>query len=251
MKKTLFNISLSLLLLLCVAIKISAQTEPIEKPKKPLTRLLFIFDASNSMIGMWESDSKINVARRILISLLDSLDKVDNLELALRCYGHQSVVPPQDCNDTRLEIPFAKNNGLRIKNRIQNIHPKGTTPIARSLAAAADDFPKGENVRNIIMLITDGIEECDGDPCEVSQALQKKGIILKPFIIGIGKDIDLSSLKCIGTFYDASNEELFKNLLNVVINHVLNKTTCQVNLIDNSKKPMETNIPMTFYNRKT
>ncbi len=198
------------------------------------------------MIGQWESDSKIRVAKRILNSILDSLDKVENIELALRCYGHQSKVPPQDCNDTRLEVPFAKNNSAKIKNRILDIMPKGTTPIARSLEAAADDFPASSNSRNVIILISDGLEECTGDPCLISQKLQKKGIILKPFIIGIGKG-DLTSLNCIGTYYDASNEQLFKNVLNVVINYVLNKTTCQVNLLDSKDQASETNVAYTLY----
>ena len=38
-----------------------------------------------------------------------------------------------------------------------------------------------------MILITDGIEECGGDHA-ISIALQKKGIVLKPFVIGVGLD---------------------------------------------------------------
>ena len=94
----------------------------------------------------------------------------------------------QDCDDTKLEVPFAQGNGEQIRNVLSNITPKGTTPIARSLEKAANDFPECANCRNVIILITDGIEACDEDPCAVSRALQQKGIILKPFVIGIGLD---------------------------------------------------------------
>ncbi|MBK9638483.1 MAG: hypothetical protein IPO63_11975 [Bacteroidetes bacterium] len=50
---------------------------------------------------------------------------------------------------------------------MEEISPSGTTPIARSLEECGGDFPKSQ-ARNIIILITDGIEECNGDPCAVS-----------------------------------------------------------------------------------
>jgi Ca-activated chloride channel family protein len=79
----------------------------------------------------------------------------------------------------------------------------GTTPIARSLEKAAGDFPD-LTARNVIILITDGIEACDEDPCAVSRALQAKGIVLKPFVIGIGiEEANQYSLKCVGNYYDA------------------------------------------------
>ena len=65
------------------------------------TRILFLFDASQSMIAKWESNTKFEVARRLLGNMVDSLQRLDNLELALRVYGHTKHYPPQDCDDTR------------------------------------------------------------------------------------------------------------------------------------------------------
>ena len=200
------------------------------------------------MSGTWESDDKITIARNILIDLVDSLQYVENVQMALRIYGHQSPVPPQDCNDTRLEVPFAPDNASRIRQKLKFITPKGTTPIAHSLALAPGDFPECENCRNIILLITDGIEACDGDPCAVSLELQKKGIILKPFIIGIGLDPGFhETFDCLGYYFNAQNEDKFREVLGVVINQVLNTTTTQVNLLDEDSKPTETDVNMTFY----
>ena len=218
-----------------------------KKTPKPLTRILFVFDASNSMSGRWQSDTKINIAKRLLSNLLDSLKTVPNLQVALRVYGHQKdYIPIQDCDDTRLEVPFSFNNFERIKHKLQVVQPKGTTPIAKSLEESADDFSACDTCRNIIILITDGIEECNGDPCAASQALQKKGIVLKPFIIGIGKNF-AEQFKCVGTYFDATQEESFKYALNIVISQALNSTTAQVNLLDIYGNPTETNVNMTFY----
>ncbi|MFO7863984.1 MAG: VWA domain-containing protein [Salinivirgaceae bacterium] len=211
------------------------------------TRILFVLDASQSMLGKWESGSKIDVARKLLVRMVDSLAQESKVEMALRVYGHQSPVPPQDCNDTKLEVPFYKNNASKIKLILKDIKPRGTTPIAYSLQEAADDFPDTE-CRNVIILITDGVEACEGDPCAVSRDLQKKGIILKPFVVGIGLDPDFKdTFNCVGRYYDASNEERFEDVMGVVITQALNNTTAQVNLIDAFGNPTETNVGLTFY----
>jgi Ca-activated chloride channel family protein len=216
-----------------------------------LTRILFVFDASQSMLAKWETDSKINVAKKMMSTLLDSLSTVENLEVALRVYGHQYVVPPQRCDDTRLEVPFAKNNFTKIKGVINNLQPQGTTPIARSLESAALDFPKSTKSRNIIILITDGIEACDGDPCAVSLALQKQGVMLKPFVIGVGLDIEFKkTFECVGQYFDAANETQFKEVLGIVISQALNNTSLQVNLLDKGGNPTETDVNMTFYDKQ-
>lgn len=214
----------------------------------PDTRILFIFDASQSMMAFWESDRKITIAREVLIDIIDSLEHLDNVQMALRLYGHQKPVPPQDCNDSRLEVPFAKGNAPRIRQELRFVTPKGTTPIANSLEAGAKDFPSDcINCRNIIILITDGIEACDGDPCAVSYELQKQGIVLKPFVIGIGIDEGFrKTFDCIGHYYNASDEQRFSEVMQAVISQALNSTTAQVNLLDIHGNPSETNVNMTF-----
>ncbi|MCD4682631.1 MAG: VWA domain-containing protein, partial [Bacteroidales bacterium] len=177
---------LAALILLFISQGITAQIQDDDPIPQPLTRILFVLDASQSMYGRWQSDMKISIARKLLSNLLDSLQGTKNIELALRVYGHQYPFPPQVCNDTKLIVPFAENNIPIIKHKLKSINPKGTTPIAYAIEQAGYDFPECDNCRNIIILITDGLEECDGDPCAVSHALQKRGVVLKPFIIGIG-----------------------------------------------------------------
>ena len=211
----------------------------------PTSRILFIFDASNSMNARWQSDTRINVAKRILISVVEGLEGTPNLEMALRVFGHQSQFPPIDCSDTKLEIPFAPDNSRAIINKVRGIVPRGGTPIAYSLEQAAYDFPPRENTRNIIILITDGIEECGGDPCAASEYLQRRGIALKPFVIGIGQDF-AAAFSCVGRYFDASQEAEFMTVFNIVISQALESTTAQVNLFDIHGNASETNVNMTF-----
>jgi len=219
----------------------------VQEEREPTSRILFIFDASNSMNARWESDTRINVARRILIEIVDSLANTPNVEMALRIFGHQSQFPPLDCSDTRLEVPFAPNNSRTIVNQIRGIIPRGATPIAYSLEQSANDFPPCDNCRNIIILITDGLETCGGDPCAASEYLQRRGIALKPFVIGIGVGEDFAqAFGCVGRYFDAENESEFLSLFRVIISQALETTTAQVNLFDLYGNASETNINMTF-----
>jgi Ca-activated chloride channel family protein len=216
------------------------------------TRILFLLDASGSMYAKLDNDTRINVAKRLLSKIVDSLEKAKGVEIALRVYGHTSPPNQRNCKDTRLEVPFRADNHDEIKKRIQAIIPKGTTLIAQSLLEASHDFPREPFVRNVIILITDGIEECQGDPCAVSEALQAQGVILKPFIIGIGSTEDFrKAFECVGRYYDANTEQDFNNVLNVVVSQALNNTTAQVNLLDIYSRPTETNVNMSFYDMKT
>ena len=224
-----------------------AQTES-EESWEANTHILFVFDASNSMNAFWEGKRKIEVATSLLSESLASLYGIPGLKLGLRVYGHQTkfVQGEQDCNDTELVVPVAHGNNLLIQNALKKIQAKGTTPIARSLERTADDFPD-EEARKVIVLITDGIEACDEDPCAVSRMLQNEGIIVKPFIIGIGlEDAYKATFQCVGNFFDASDPATFKEILDIVIEQAMLDTSFQLDLIDDKGEASVTNVPVTM-----
>jgi Ca-activated chloride channel homolog len=239
-----------LLILIISGTGIYSQNKPSESEPVTITRLLFVLDASRSMTGKWQGESKYSIARTIMSQILDSIKNIDNVQVALRVYGHTKNFPPQNCNDTRLEVPFEENNTDKIKFRLKQLSPKGTSPIASSLLKTRDDFTPCKNCRNIVILITDGIEECGGDICEVSAALQKEGIFLKPFIIGIGHDTH-KAYDCAGQYFNAANKEQFSKALKIIITKVLSKTSLQVNLLDQYNRPTVSNVNMTFTNKNS
>jgi Ca-activated chloride channel homolog len=224
-----------------------------EEQKLPqVTRILFILDASGSMTDKFDGKPRIDVAKEILSKLVDSLKNSPNLELALRVYGHQWDKRYNNCKDTKLEVPFKPGNHESIKGRIKSIEPKGTTLIAYSLQQATDDFPGDKNSRNVIILITDGIEACGGDPCALSLGLQKKRIFLKPFIIGIGADENFAkAFDCMGQYFEASDIAGFKKTLDKILTQTLKETTVVVNLLDIHNQATETNVNMSFVNTVT
>jgi len=234
--------------LIFATLLVLSTTSFAQTPQK--TRILFVLDASQSMLGKWDKEQKMKVATRLMSNLMDSLRSIDNLEVALRVYGHQFSVAmgERSCKDTKLEVPFGYNNYDKVKGVLKGLYPQGTTPIAYSLEQTKNDFPPCSNCKNIIILITDGIEECDGDPCAVALALRKNGVTLKPFVIGMGLDLEtIDAFKCIGTFFETNDQASFENVLNVVISQVMNNTSVQVNLIDANGLPSETDVNMTFY----
>lgn len=221
--------------------------------QEDMTRILFILDASNSMNARWGTQTRIEAAKELLAKTVDDLKDVPNLEIGLRVYGHQSPITAtyQDCNDTKLEVPFGENNFDRVKSRVKSIQAKGTTPIARSLEAAAGDFPDNKT-RNVIILITDGLEACDNDPCVIAKKLKDKGVNVTPFVIGLGMDLSyLEKFRCIGNYEDAETRESFEKVLQNVVQKALLNTTVQINLNDVSGAPTETDVTMFLYEAGT
>ncbi|MBL7810972.1 MAG: VWA domain-containing protein [Bacteroidetes bacterium] len=238
---------LALFALLCTAATAQAQLKNAFPGRK--TRILFLVDGSGSMVAEMGSSHRWAVAVNLMSKLMDTVRTVENLEVALRVFGHNKPITARDCYDTKLEVPFAPNNHKQFINRMRAIKPLGFTSITQSLLAAAKDFPPDKTARNMIIIITDGIEECPGDPCAVSEELQKKGIILRPFIIGLGTDDDKfrKTYSCAGRYYNAQNEEEFQKAIGVIISQALNNTSAQINLLDAQGMPRETNVPITIY----
>lgn len=241
----LTNFILILLILPCLAAKATippAQELPV--------KVLVIFDVSRSMMAQYESGTRMDAAKDMAYTIIDSLSLKKNLQIALRAYGASVPYPPGSCSDSKLIFNFERDNSVKIKEYISSLKPTGITPIAYSLDQAINDF-KDPNAKNFIIIITDGIEECGGNICQVAIKLREKGIVLRPFIVGIGLTEEQSrEFECVGTYFDANKENTFSRLSNIIITQILNPTSAQVNLLDKSGKPTETNIAMIFYDLK-
>src|SRR5688572_15070782 len=232
-------------------IPVSAQSKLIQKmPEK--TRILFLFDGSGSMLEPWgkPNQTKISIAKTILTQIVDSLRQNEKLELGLRIYGHRSPREINNCKDTQLEVPFKAKNHSIIIEKLREIKPKGVTPITYSLEQSAKDFPASPGYRNIVILITDGIESCGGDVCATSRELQKKGVFLRPYIIGLGMRAE-KTLDCAGKFINADTPGKFNDILNEAIEASFAKTTVSIELLDAQQQPRESNVNITFINTLT
>ena len=227
-----------------------AQAQSNQKP----TRILFILDASGSMSGKWKSSTKMEMAKSILTHLADSL-RQENIPYAVRVFGHQSEKKLVDCKDTKLELPLSINNTNNLKNLLNRIEPKGYSPIAVALEAAINDFPiSKQEQRPVIILISDGFENCSGNACEAADKLQKAGIYLRPYIIGLGlTDEQKNQFDCVGQLVDVQENdlELQNSISEVVITQIMNPTSLQINLLNQNEKATESNVNMSFSNSRT
>jgi Ca-activated chloride channel family protein len=242
-------ILLSLLIMCVLTSPLKAQTT--SKTNKELIRILFVLDASGSMFSRWGKETKWETAQKTLANLSDSLSKIPNVETALRVYGHQHLLTEKNCDDTKLEVPFAKNNGAAIRKKLSELTPKGITPISLSLEQAAYDFPYTPS-RNAVILITDGAESCFRNPCEAAYQLQLRGIALKPLLVGIDlPDEARESYECIGKLFNSKTEIQFKDHLERAIYRAMASATLQVELLDDKGKPTQTDVNMSFYDAQS
>lgn len=175
---------------------------------------ILILDASGSMWGQVDGQTKISAARRAVGSILSKWKPNDRL--GLMAYGHRSK---GDCKDIELVVPVSRFDPDRIKAAVNDLNPKGKTPIADSLRAAASALKTTENKANVV-LVSDGIETCVADPCAVAAELKKAGVGFVAHVIGfdVTDPVAKSQLQCIakatgGVYLDASNASALENAL--------------------------------------
>ncbi len=222
-------------------------------------RILIVLDASGSMGELWGNQSKYQIALQVLARVIDSVQRVHpNVEFGLRLLGHQSPRAQRNCQDTRLELPFGQHPPSAILALAQRYQPQGWTPIAYALQQAMKDFQEAptstdQPTLNGIILITDGKETCEGDPCTIVQELFRRRISIKPFIVGMGvKDTFLRKhYRCMEGYYSANHRGAVARAIQASVERILNRTTFQLFLLNAQGKPHETNIAFTLVDHET
>jgi hypothetical protein len=184
----------------------------IAGPAHAETNIMFILDGSNSMWGQIEGTAKIETAKSVLNDSLSGLS--GDVVPGLMIYGHRQK---DDCSDVQLVAPFGSASVSEIRSAVSGVTPRGKTPIATSLKAAGDAFAGREEENNNILLISDGIETCEGDPCAVAGELVQRGINVRVHVVGFDVDAETrAQLQCIadrgnGQYFDAKNAADFKD----------------------------------------
>ena len=151
-------------------------------PQLTTLRLALILDASGSMWAKVGARTRIDIAKEVMAQVVEKLP--DDAEVALRVYGHR-IGPgkPGACEDSELVSPFAKIDKRRLLERIRAIRALGTTPIAYSLRQVAKDF-RGVPGEKMVLLVTDGKEECGGSPSAAVSELLAQGVNARVNIVG-------------------------------------------------------------------
>ncbi len=242
---------LTILLFLTLVSTAAAQSKPVAEK----TCVLIILDCSHSMWDRWQSDAKIKVTQQVLLKFMDSVANQQGIEVALRVFGHLN----KNSYGTRLEVPFEKGNNYKIQSKIKTLVPNGACTAATALSSSLNDFPplsgdSKEDVqpRNIILIITDGMDDCDGNICDVARQVQMSGVIVQTFILGIGNKQDFQhSLDCAGKFTYVPNEEQYTETLYNIFRMSEEEARVVVSVNDETDHLLEATLPLAFYDSQT
>ncbi len=179
--------------------------------------VMIVFDGSNSMWGQIEGVSKIEIARDTIGDLLAGWS--DDRQVGLMAYGHRRR---GDCGDIETLVEPQAGTTANIIERVQAISPRGKTPLTDAVEAAATALSY-EDTPATVVLISDGLESCDRDPCALAKALETGGVGFTAHVVGfgLGSDQDVGSLSCLaeetgGVFIEASNASELKTALSNV-----------------------------------
>ena len=222
-----FSFFRRMLFLLCLGMVILLSWAPVFAQEGDSAHIELILDASGSMWAKLGKSTRIEVAKEALNKIIDDLSERKGIAVGLRVYGHRT----NDCKDTKLEIPIGPLDVKKMKKFISGIKPKGKTPIAYSLEEAAGDFKTDFKGSRVVILVTDGLESCNGDPCAAAKALAEKGIVSKIHVVGFGMDKkSVSQLECIvkpsgGLLLEANSAAELAKAFDTIV-----KTALDVNL---------------------
>ncbi len=165
---------------------------------------VLVIDASNSMWGRIDGRPKMEIARDAVSALVDSLPK--GTRLGIVAYGHRRA---GDCSDIETAMPVGPVDKSRVQAVAGRLTPRGKTPITASLKEAAGLLDAGKP--GSVIIVTDGIETCQGDPCALAEELKRKNAGFVAHVIGFDvAAVERPKLACIadrtgGTFVAASN----------------------------------------------
>jgi hypothetical protein len=146
--------------------------------------ILLILDASGSMLQRIDGVRRIEIARETLTTLTGSTIPAGTT-LGLRVFGQG---PPDSC-DTGLVVPPQPLDPGAMAQVVAGIQPTNLarTPIGESLRLVPEDMA-GVTGPQLVVLITDGEETCDGDPPTEIAALRAMGIDVRVNIVGFAVD---------------------------------------------------------------
>jgi Mg-chelatase subunit ChlD len=205
----------------CAALEVAATNDGRAAISLNERAVQIVVDASRSMWGQIDGVAKMEIAKDILHEASASLP--DDLDLALRAYGHSSASEENNCADSGLLVPFGGSNRQALHAAIDSLKPKGQTPIAFALKQAVADFDALDHERTLV-LVTDGLESCGGNPVAAARELHDLGIRIHVIGFGLGsaKDEDTASLKTIayasgGSYFTANSADELRGALDATV----------------------------------
>ncbi|NHE59272.1 vWA domain-containing protein [Cyclobacterium plantarum] len=188
-------------------------TEGNQTIKETPSPIIFIYDASGSMWGQLQGKTKMEIASEVLSETVETLP--ENQQFGLVAYGHRVK---EDCRDVEFLLEMENADKSSFKTALQAIKPLGMTPLAYAASLVLDQLKETQQKATVI-LVTDGIESCDGDICKVVQDAKAAGVDFRLHIVGFGLKADeTGQLICAaeageGQYHDAGDGDMLRAVL--------------------------------------
>ncbi|MCP4820017.1 MAG: VWA domain-containing protein [Shimia sp.] len=201
---------------------------------------ILVMDGSGSMWGQIDGTAKITIAQEVIGDLMTTLP--DTMDLGLTVYGHRRK---GDCADIEtVVLPGADTRGA-IAAAVNGIKPKGKTPMADAVVAAAQAMRHTENAATVI-LVSDGIETCVPDVCAVARTLEETGVDFTAHVVGF----DVTDPKALAQF-QCMAEATGGTYLSAANANELGAALTQVALVKPEPQPQETRVFVVVGDQET
>nr|MCR4941392.1 OmpA family protein [Campylobacter sp.] len=205
----------------CSQFGLSKNQIPIDKDN-PTT--IFVLDVSGSMNG-YDKHSKqtmIESAKKNIKDIVLTLD-TNKTNLTLVEFGANCEVSTS--------IPTTNNSGYFIQN-VNPIKAYGSTPLAQAIQKTKL-IAKDSNTAVHIIILSDGIETCGGNPLNEMQDLIKQNPNIKISTFILGYDVDSSTRQMLTAIAKVGNGMYFDVKNSAQMANTLNKITSQLNIVQN------------------
>jgi len=153
---------------------------PLAPANAETPRTIIVMDGSGSMWGQIDGRAKLEIARETVAEVLGTMPAAQ--ELGLMAYGHRRK---GDCSDIELVVPPGPGTGPAILKSVNSMRFMGKTPLSQSVKQAAEALRFGEEAATVV-LVTDGLETCEADPCALGRELEAAGLNFTAHVIGFG-----------------------------------------------------------------
>lgn len=176
-------------------------------------KVIIILDASGSMWAQIDGKPKLEIARESLRTVLQSTPA--DAEIGFMAYGHREK---GSCDDIQLIVPPQPGSASAISAAADSLKFLGKTPLTAAVKQAAEALKYTEDKATVV-LITDGLETCGGDPCALGKELEASGVDFTADVVGFGLTADEGrQIACLaentgGKYIQASDEKALQDAL--------------------------------------
>ncbi|HEV2528478.1 MAG TPA: VWA domain-containing protein, partial [Thermomicrobiales bacterium] len=155
--------------------------------------LQIIVDSSGSMAAPTDTGiARIDSARTVLNQVISSIPDTEGVNVGFRVYGNggdnTEAGRAESCLSSDLIVPMQGVDAEALQGAVDAVQPVGWTPLGYALEQAEGDFEDdaSDDVVNAILMVTDGLETCDGDPVGTAGRLRTSDAGIVTNVIGFG-----------------------------------------------------------------